>query len=201
MKLHKTIESNSALLIFGILVVASIGGLVQILPNLFDRALHTPAPELKPYGALALTGRDLYIREGCVGCHSQQIRPLTAEVMRYGARSTAAEAIYDRPFLWGSKRTGPDLARLGGKYSDAWHRIHLLDPRAVVPGSIMPAYAWLADAPADAGDGAIVAAKMRALRRLGHPYSDADLAAAADALAGKSEMDALIAYLQSLGAR
>ena len=193
LKLHKTIESNSALLIFGIIVVASIGGLVQILPNLFGQPVRA---EVAPYSALQLAGRDIYIREGCVGCHSQQIRPLTAEVMRYGARSRATEAVYDRPFLWGSKRTGPDLARIGGKYSDDWQRIHLIDPRAVVLDSIMPAYPWLAE---NALNTSSIAAKMKRLRQLGHPYSDAQIQTAAQSLHGKTELDALVAYLQSLG--
>ena len=196
LKLHKTIESNSALLIFGILVVASIGGLVQILPSLFDRTLSTPSAEAKPFGALQLSGRDLYIREGCVGCHSQQIRPLTAEVMRYGARSRASDSVYDRPFLWGSKRTGPDLARVGGKYSDTWQRIHLINPRAVVPASIMPSYPWLDKTPLDASQ---IVAKMRQLKRLGHPYSEEQINAAVATLEGKTELDAVVAYLQGLG--
>ncbi|HEX6999466.1 MAG TPA: cytochrome-c oxidase, cbb3-type subunit II [Gammaproteobacteria bacterium] len=194
--LHKRIERSSALLIFGILVVSSIGGLVQILPSLYQESLATPAPGLAPYGPLELLGRDVYIRESCSACHSQQIRPLLAEVRRYGPYSRADEFVYDRPFLWGSKRTGPDLQRVGGKYTDAWHRVHLLNPRSVVPSSIMPAYPWLAERPADPGD---VAARLRALRRLGHPYTDEDIAGAAAAVAGKTELDALIAYLQSLG--
>ena len=199
LNLHKTLERHSGLLIFGILFVASLGGLAQLIPTFFDRELGAAAAATKPYTPLQLAGRDIYIRESCALCHSQQIRPLLAEVKRYGAPSTPGEFVYDRPFLWGSKRTGPDLHRIGGKYSDAWHELHLLDPRAVVPTSIMPAYPWLATRPADSG--ASIARRMRALQKLGHPYSQADILAAADALAGKTEMDAMIAYLQSLTPR
>ncbi len=195
--LHKRIERSSGLLIFGILVVSSIGGLVQIIPSLYQESLSTPAEGVAPYTPLELLGRDVYIRESCSSCHSQQVRPLLAEVQRYGPYSRAGEFVYDRPFLWGSKRTGPDLHRVGGKYTDTWHRVHLLDPRAVVPNSIMPAYPWLAERPADP-DGSITA-RLRTLRRLGHPYTDEDIAAAADAVDGKTELDAVIAYLQSLG--
>jgi len=195
--LHKRIERSSGLLIFGILVVSSIGGLVQIIPSLYQESLSTPAEGVAPYSPLELLGRDVYIRESCSSCHSQQVRPLLAEVQRYGPYSRSGEFVYDRPFLWGSKRTGPDLHRVGGKYTDTWHRVHLLDPRAVVPTSIMPAYPWLAERPADP-DGSI-AARLRTLRRLGHPYTDEDIAAAADAVADKTELDAVIAYLQSLG--
>jgi cytochrome c oxidase cbb3-type subunit 2 len=195
--LHKLLERNTGLLIFGILVVSSIGGLVQVLPTVVDDSLSAPAANLKPYGPLELVGRDIYIRESCSTCHSQQVRPLLAEVKRYGQYAGAGEFAYDRPFLWGSKRTGPDLLRVGGNYSDAWHRLHMVNPRAVVPASIMPAYPWLAGRAANA-DGSIQA-RMRALRTLGHPYSDADIETAAAALAGKTELDALIAYLQSLG--
>lgn len=194
--LHKRIERSSGLLIFGILVVSSIGGLVQIVPSLYQDSLATPAEGVVPYTALELVGRDVYIRESCSSCHSQQIRPLLAEVQRYGPYSRAEEFVYDRPFLWGSKRTGPDLHRIGGKYTDDWHRVHMLDPRAVVPGSIMPAYPWLAEQAADDGS---VAARMRALRRLGHPYTDEQIDGAAAAVADKTELDAVIAYLQSLG--
>ena len=194
--LHKRIERNSGLLIFGILVVASIGGLVQIVPSLFQDSLSTPVEGIEPFPPLELVGRDIYIRESCSTCHSQQIRPLLAEVERYGQFSHAGEFVYDRPFLWGSKRTGPDLARIGGKYTDVWHRAHLLDPRSVVPGSIMPAYPWLESRPADDGS---IARRLRALRALGDPYSEAEIAAAPAALAGLSELDAVIAYLQSLG--
>lgn len=195
--LHQAIERNAGLLIFGILVVASIGGLVQVLPTMLEDSLAAPTENVVPYPPLELIGRDLYIREGCSTCHTQQVRPLLAEVRRYGAYSGAGEFAYDRPFLWGSKRTGPDLHRLGGKYTDAWHRLHLLDPRALVPASIMPAYPWLAENAANAsGD---IAARMRALQRLDTPYTDEQIAAAPAALEGKTELDALVAYLQMLG--
>jgi len=197
LSLHRKIEENTGLLIFGILVVAAIGGLVQILPILNQESLATATENTRPYTALELTGRDIYIREGCSVCHSQQVRPLIAEVRRYGPYSRAGEFVYDRPFLWGSKRTGPDLHRLGGKYSDDWHRLHLLEPRAVVETSIMPAYPWLAERDASAtGD---IAAKLRGLRRLGHPYTDEDVSNAEAELEGMLEIDALIAYLQVLG--
>lgn len=196
LKLHKTIESNSALLIFGILIVASIGGFVQIVPNLFDESLHKGTQNVKPYSALQLTGRDIYIREGCVGCHSQQIRPLVAEVMRYGKSSVSGEHIYDRPFLWGSKRTGPDLARLGGKYSDKWHELHLIDPRSVVPESIMPSYPWLDKNKVDKNT---IVSKMKVLKNMGHPYTDEQIKQAEQAIEGKTELEAVIAYLQVLG--
>ena len=196
--LHKKLESNAGLLIFGILFVSAIGGLVQVLPSVLQGSLVTPTAHTKPYGALELVGRDIYIRESCGNCHSQQVRPLLAEVRRYGAYSRAGESAYDRPFLWGSKRTGPDLHRIGGKYSDAWQRLHLVSPRAVVPKSIMPGYPWLADTPADAGD---IERKMRVLRTLGHPYTDAEIAAAPAALRDKTELDAVVAYLQVLGRR
>ncbi len=195
--LHKKLEENTGLLIFGILFVSSIGGLVQILPSIFQESLSTPSENTRPYGAVELVGRDIYVREGCSVCHSQQIRPLLAEVKRYGPYSRAGESVYDRPFLWGSKRTGPDLHRVGGKYSDIWHRLHLIDPRSVVNNSIMPAYPWLAERAANAdGD---IQLKMRALRKLGHPYSDEDIEAAPAALAELAEVDAVIAYLQMLG--
>jgi cytochrome c oxidase cbb3-type subunit 2 len=195
--LHKKLENNTGLLIFGILFVSAIGGLVQVLPSLFQDSLRTAAPNTRVYTALELVGRDIYIREACSVCHSQQIRPLLAEVERYGPYSRAGEFVYDRPFLWGSKRTGPDLHRIGGKYTDLWHELHLLDPRVVVPNSIMPAYPWLAtrDANAD-GD---IQKKLRALRFLGHPYDDQEIEAAESTLAGLTELDALIAYLQVLG--
>lgn len=195
--LHQAIERNTGLLIFGILVVASIGGLVQVLPTMVDDSLAAPADNVVPYPPLELMGRDVYIRESCSTCHSQQVRPLLAEVRRYGPYSRAGEFVYDRPFLWGSKRTGPDLHRLVGKYTDAWHRLHMTDPRAVVPSSIMPAYPWLAERAANAGND--IVARMRALRTLGTPYTDAEIAAAPAALEGKTELDALIAYLQALG--
>lgn len=197
LSIHKKLEENAGLLIFGILVVSAIGGLVQVLPSLFQDSLSTPTGTTRPYTALELTGRDIYIREGCSTCHSQQVRPLLAEVERYGPYSRAGEFAYDRPFLWGSKRTGPDLQRIGGKYTDAWHRVHLADPRSVVPESIMPAYPWLSERPAAAvGD---IERKLSALRTLGHPYSDAEIAGAGAALEGRTELDALIAYLQHLG--
>ena len=195
--LHKRLEANTGLLIFGILFVSAIGGLVQVLPSIFQDSLVTPSEGIKPHSALQLVGRDIYIREGCSTCHSQQVRPLLAEVKRYGPYSRAGESAYDRPFLWGSKRTGPDLQRIGGRYSDEWHRLHMLDPRSLVPNSIMPAYPWLAERPADGPPD--IRRRMRALRSLGHPYSDADIEAAPAALAGLTELDALVAYLQSLG--
>ncbi len=197
LNLHKKLENNSGLLIFGILIVSSIGGLVQIIPSLFQESLHTPVADARPYTPLELIGRDIYIRESCSVCHSQKIRPLIAEVERYGPYSRAGEFVYDRPFLWGSKRTGPDLLRVGGKYSDEWHRIHFLNPRDVVPDSIMPAYPWLARRPANAAND--IDKRMRALQRLGHPYEDEEIAAAAQSLQDKTEMDALIAYMQVLG--
>ncbi|HEY5622178.1 MAG TPA: cytochrome-c oxidase, cbb3-type subunit II [Gammaproteobacteria bacterium] len=195
--LHKKLEQNTGLLIFGILFVSAIGGLVQVLPSLFQESLMTPGANTRVYSPVELVGRDLYIREACSTCHSQQIRSILAEVERYGPYSRASEFVYDRPFLWGSKRTGPDLHRVGGKYTDVWHEIHLLDPRAVVPDSIMPAYPWLAERAANA-DGDIVA-RLEALRTLGHPYADEDIAAAEASLEGLTELDALIAYLQMLG--
>jgi cytochrome c oxidase cbb3-type subunit 2 len=195
-RLHHALERNTGLLIFGILVVSSIGGLVQVLPTIADDSLSAPAADVVPHTPLELVGRDVYIREGCATCHSQQVRPLLAEVKRYGQYAGAGEFAYERPFLWGSKRTGPDLLRVGGKYTDAWHRIHMTDPRAVVPSSIMPKYPWLAERPAD--DGTVVA-RLNALRKLGHPYSDEDVEAAPAALADKTELDGVVAYLQSLG--
>ncbi len=195
--LHKKLEENAGLLIFGILFVSSIGGLVQVLPTIYQESLRTPTATTRPYDAVELTGRDIYIREACSVCHSQQIRPLLAEVRRYGPYSRAGESVYDRPFLWGSKRTGPDLHRIGGKYSDIWHRLHLIDPREVVSNSIMPAYPWLAEQAANANDD--IQIKMRVLRKLGHPYTDEEIAAAPAALEGLTDIDALIAYLQILG--
>jgi cytochrome c oxidase cbb3-type subunit 2 len=196
LRLHQALERNTGLLIFGILLVSSIGGLVQVLPTIADDSLSSPAADVVPYPPLELVGRDVYIREGCATCHSQQVRPLLAEVKRYGQYAGAGEFAYERPFLWGSKRTGPDLLREGGKYSDAWHRIHMTDPRAVVPSSIMPKYPWLAENPAD--DGTVVA-RLNALRKLGHPYSDETVETAPAALANRTELDAVVAYLQSLG--
>jgi cytochrome c oxidase cbb3-type subunit 2 len=193
---HADIEKSNTLLIVLVLLVVSVGGLVEIVPLYFQRSTTEPVAGLKPYAPLQLVGRDIYVREGCYNCHSQMIRPFRAETERYGHYSVAGEFVYDRPFQWGSKRTGPDLARVGGRYSDDWHRIHMINPRDVVPESIMPAYPWLAGAPANHGD---IEAKLRALRRLGVPYTDAEVAAAPKALEGKSELDALIAYLQGLG--
>jgi cytochrome c oxidase cbb3-type subunit II len=197
LRVHNAIERNTGLLIFGILVVASIGGLVQVLPSTLDDSLSSPAQNVVPYTPLELVGRDIYIRESCSVCHSQQVRPLLAEVKRYGPYARAGEFAYDRPFLWGSKRTGPDLLRVGGKYTDAWHRVHMTDPRAVVPASIMPPYPWLTERAANASDD--IQARLTTLRRLGHPYSDEVVESAPKALEGKTELDALIAYLQSLG--
>ena len=197
LRLHKRLENHAGLLIFGILVVSAMGGLAQILPSLFQESLGAAA--VKPYGALELAGRDLYIRESCGLCHTQQVRPFVSEVKRYGDFSRAGEFVYDRPFLWGSKRTGPDLARIGGKYSDAWHRVHMTNPRAVVPQSIMPAYPWLADNALDDYLAGEIQGRMQGLRLLGHPYSDEDIESAGAMLEGKTELDAVIAYLQSLG--
>ena len=196
LRLHQALERNTGLLIFGILAVSSIGGLVQVLPTIVDESLAAPAANVVPHTPLELVGRDVYIRESCSTCHSQQVRPLLAEVKRYGPYAGSGEFAYERPFLWGSKRTGPDLLRVGGKYTDTWHRIHMTDPRAVVPSSIMPAYPWLAERAAD--DGTVVA-RLKALRTLGHPYSDQDVESAPAALADKTELDAVVAYLQSLG--
>ncbi|NNC66674.1 MAG: cytochrome-c oxidase, cbb3-type subunit II [Gammaproteobacteria bacterium] len=196
-QLHQVLEKNIGLLIFGILFVSAIGGLVQVLPSLFQESLKTASPNTKVYSPLELVGRDVYIREGCSTCHSQQIRPLVAEVERYGTYSRAGEFVYDRPFLWGSKRTGPDLHRIGGKYSNEWHRIHLINPRDVVQNSIMPAYPWLAERAANQdGD---IKNKLQVLVKLGHPYTDDDIESSGSMLEGQSELDALIAYLQVLG--
>jgi cytochrome c oxidase cbb3-type subunit 2 len=193
---HEVVEKHIGLMIVLIVVAISFGGLVEIVPLIFQKQTTEPVEGLKPLSALELEGRDIYIREGCVGCHSQMIRALRSETERYGHYSVAGEFVYDRPFLWGSKRTGPDLARVGGRYSDEWHRAHLYNPRDVVPESIMPAYPWLLD---NTLDGAQTAAKMTTLRKLGVPYSDEEIAGAQKAVAGVSEMDALIAYLQQLG--
>ena len=193
---HDKIETNVGLLILLIVVVLSVGGLVEIVPLFFQKSTTEPVEGLKPYGALALEGRDIYVREGCYVCHSQMIRPFRAETERYGHYSVAGEFVYDRPFQWGSKRTGPDLARVGGRYSDDWHRAHLINPRDVVPESIMPGYPWLAR---NALDASLIQRKMRTLRRLGAPYTDEEIAKAPKALEGKTEMDAMIAYLQGLG--
>ena len=189
-------ETKVGVLIVLSLIVVLWGGLAQIVPLFFQHSTTEPVAGLKPYTALQLEGRDIYIREGCVGCHSQMIRPFRAETERYGHYSVAGEFIYDRPFLWGSKRTGPDLHRVGGRYSDDWHRVHLTNPRDVVPESIMPSYPWL---DANALDGSDIQAKMKTLVTLGHPYSDAEIEAAPATLEGKTELDAVIAYLQSLG--
>ena len=193
---HDLIERNLPLLIVLVILVVSVGGLVEIVPLFFQKSTTQPVTGLKPYSALQLSGRDLYIREGCNNCHSQMIRPFRAETERYGHYSVAGEFIYDHPFLWGSKRTGPDLARVGLRYSDEWHRIHLNNPRDLVPESNMPAYTWLERTPLEARD---LPAKMTALRRLGVPYSDGDIAGAQESVKGKTEMDAMIAYLQGLG--
>jgi len=193
---HQTLERNIGWMILASIAVVSFAGLVQIIPLFFQHSTTEPAPGVTPYEPLRLMGRDIYIREGCVGCHSQQVRMLRAEVQRYGPYSVAGESVFDRPFLWGSKRTGPDLARVGGRYSDAWHRIHLHDPRAVVPESNMPAYPWLAKTPLATTD---IQARMRTLRTLGVPYTDGQIAGAPGELQGKTEEDALVAYLQGLG--
>lgn len=193
---HQKIEKNVGLLGFLTALVVSVGGLVQITPLFFQKSTTQPVEGMKPYSPLRLTGRDIYIREGCVGCHSQMIRPFRAETERYGHYSVAGESVYDHPFLYGSKRTGPDLARVGGRYSDDWHRVHLHHPQDVVPESNMPSYPWLAKTPADAED---IEAKMKALRRIGVPYTDADIAGAKKQVEGKTELEALIAYLQGLG--
>ena len=195
-KYFEAVEKNAALLATLTLVMVSLGGLSEIIPLFIQAHAVSPAPGVQPYDPLRLAGKDIYVREGCYLCHSQMIRALRAETQRYGSFSVASESVYDRPFQWGSKRTGPDLARVGGKYSDAWQRLHLLDPRAFVPDSNMPAYPWLDGAKLDGED---VAARMRVLRRLGDPYTDADIAGAAQAVADKTELDALVAYLQGLG--
>lgn len=196
MRLQEKIETRVGLLIVFSIVVVLWGGLALIVPLFFQQSLTEPVQGLKPYTALQLEGRDIYIREGCVGCHSQMIRPFRAETERYGHYSVAGEFIYDRPFLWGSKRTGPDLHRVGGRYSDDWHRVHLINPRDVVPESIMPAYPWLEENELDAS---YIQAKMRALIVVGTPYTEEQIANAPAALEGKKEMDAMIAYLQGLG--
>jgi len=193
---HDLIERKVGLLIALVIAVVAVGGLVEIVPLYFQRSTTEPVAGLKPYTALQLAGRDIYIREGCNNCHSQMIRPFRAETERYGHYSVAGEFVYEHPFLWGSKRTGPDLARVGGRYSDEWHRVHLINPRDLVPESNMPGYAFLEAAAVNADE---LAPKMRALRRVGVPYSESDIAGAAETVKGKTEMDVLIAYLQSLG--
>ena len=193
---HEKIETNVFLLIVLTLLTVSVGGLVEIVPLYFQKSTTEPVQGLKPYTAVQLAGRDVYRREGCYNCHSQMIRPFRAETLRYGPYSVAGEFVYDHPFQWGSKRTGPDLARVGGRYNDEWHRAHLMNPRDLVPESNMPGYPWLATATVD---GTQLQANMRALRTLGVPYSDDEVAKAPEALKGKTEMDALIAYLQVMG--
>ena len=193
---HEKLEKNVGLMAVLIAVAVSFGGLAEIVPLMFQAEAIQPLPGVKPYPALELAGRDVYVREGCYNCHSQMVRTLRFESERYGHFSLAGESVYDRPFQWGSKRTGPDLARVGGRYSDDWHRVHLANPRDVVPESNMPSFPWLAK---NELDGATVQSHMRALKRLGDPYSDADLADAPAAVEGKTEMDAVVAYLQGLG--
>ena len=196
MGMQQKTEQNVFWLIVLVILVVSVGGLVQIVPLFFQKSTTEAVAGLEPYPPLQLAGRDIYQREGCMSCHSQLIRPFRAETERYGHYSVAGEFVYDHPFLWSSKRTGPDLARVGGRYSDEWHRVHMINPRDVVPESIMPAYPWLEDAMVD---GAEIQQNMRALKLIGVPYSDEDIEAAPKALEGKTEMDAMIAYLQGLG--
>jgi cytochrome c oxidase cbb3-type subunit 2 len=193
---HEKFETNVLRMGIWIAVVISFGGLAQIVPLMFQAQVVEPLPDMKPLSALETAGREIYVREGCYNCHSQMVRALRSETARYGHHSLAAESVWDHPFQWGSKRTGPDLARVGGRYSDDWHRVHLLNPRDVVPESNMPGFPWLAESLIDAED---LAQRMRSLRTLGVPYSEEDIAGVAAAVQGKSEMDALIAYLQSLG--
>lgn len=193
---HETIEKNINLMIVLIVLAISIGGLVELVPLMFSADATEPDEGIEVYSPLRLAGRDVYVREGCYGCHSQQIRPFRSETERYGPYSTAGEAVYDRPFQFGSKRTGPDLARVGGRYSDAWQRLHLVDPRAVVPESNMPGYPWLNEKMVDPE---LLTKKLGVLQFLGDPYTDEQIATAAAAVEGKTEMDALVAYLQELG--
>jgi cytochrome c oxidase cbb3-type subunit 2 len=193
---HDMIERNQALLIILVVLLVAVGGLVEIVPLYFQKSTTEPVKGLEPYNALRLAGRDVYQREGCYNCHSQMIRPFRAETLRYGPYSVAGEFVYDHPFQWGSKRTGPDLARVGGRYNDEWHRAHLINPRDLVPESNMPGYPWLERGTVD---GAQIQAHMRALRKVGVPYSDDDIAKAPEMVKGKTEMEALIAYLQGLG--
>ena len=193
---HEKVETNNFLMIVLILLVIAIGGLVEIVPLFFQKSTTEAVKGVEPYDAMQLVGRDIYIREGCYNCHSQMIRPFRAETLRYGHYSVAGEFVYDHPFQWGSKRTGPDLHRVGGKYSDEWHRIHLNNPRDLVPESNMPAYPWLVTATLDPAD---MAPKMRALRIVGVPYTDDEISKAAEAVTGKTEMDSLVAYLQVMG--
>lgn len=193
---HETVETNNLLMIVLIVLVVAVGGLVEIVPLFFQKSTTEAIAGVEPYAPLQLVGRDIYLREGCYNCHSQMIRPFRAETLRYGHYSVAGEFIYDHPFQWGSKRTGPDLHRVGGKYSDEWHRIHLNNPRDVVPESNMPAYSWLEKSTLDPAG---VAPRMKALRTVGVPYTDAQIAAAPDEVKGKTELDALVAYLQVMG--
>lgn len=196
---HEKIEQNIGLLIVLTILVVSVGGLVEIVPLFFQKSTTTPVEGLKPYDALRLAGRDVYLREGCYNCHSQMIRPFRAETERYGHYSVAGEFVYDHPFQWGSKRTGPDLQRVGGRYTDEWQRTHLRNPRDVVPESNMPAFPWLAQTSAADTVGKNIDAKMRGLRKVGVPYTDEEIAGAKEMVAGKTEEDALVAYLQGLG--
>ena len=193
---HEKVETNNTLMIVLILIVLAVGGMVEIVPLFFQKSTTLPIKGITPDSALKVVGRDIYVREGCYNCHSQMIRPLVAETLRYGHYSVAGEFVYDHPFQWGSKRTGPDLHRVGGKYSDEWHRLHLTAPRDLVPESNMPAYPWLEKTPASH---TTISAHMTALRRVGVPYTDAQIAAAPDEVKGKTELDALVAYLQGLG--
>ncbi|MEO7941289.1 MAG: cytochrome-c oxidase, cbb3-type subunit II [Burkholderiaceae bacterium] len=193
---HERVETNNFLMIVLILIVLSVGGLVEIVPLFYQKSTTEPIKGVEPHNPLQLAGRDIYIREGCYNCHSQMIRPFRSETLRYGHYSVAGESVYDRPFQWGSKRTGPDLARVGGKYNDEWHRIHLNNPRDLVPESNMPAYPWLEKGTID---GEALTTHMRVLRTLGVPYNDAQIASAVEAVKGKTELDAMIAYLQMLG--
>ncbi len=193
---HEKVETNIGLMAVLIAIVVAIGGLVEIVPLMYQAQVVKPLPGITPYPALQLAGRDVYVREGCYNCHSQMIRTLRFETARYGHYSLAGESVYDRPFQWGSKRTGPDLARVGGRYSDDWQRLHLINPRAVVPESNMPGFPWLAET---AVDGELVRTKIERLRMLGDPYSEADVLGAEAAVAGKTELDAMVAYLQGLG--
>jgi cytochrome c oxidase cbb3-type subunit II len=193
---HEKIETSNFLMIVLILLVVAVGGIVEIVPLFFQRSTTEPVPGLKPYTALQLAGRDIYVREGCYNCHSQMIRTLHAETLRYGHYSMAGEFVYDHPFQWGSKRTGPDLHRVGGKYSDEWHRLHLNNPRDLVPESNMPAYPWLLTTKVD---DTTIGAHMTGLRRVGVPYTDDEIAKAAESVRGKTELEAMVAYLQVLG--
>jgi cytochrome c oxidase cbb3-type subunit 2 len=193
---HERLEKNIGMMALAIAAVISFGGIAEIIPLIYQAEAIEPLPGMKPYPALELAGRDVYVREGCYNCHSQMVRTLRFETERYGHYSLAGESVYDRPFQWGSKRTGPDLARVGKRYSDDWHRVHLLNPRDVVPESNMPSYPWLAEQRIDIAD---LKARMRALQTLGDPYTDAEIDAAGAEVQGKTELDALVAYLQVMG--